>query len=129
VNTREQQVAEWNRVNGDTLIPCRWAAKLSPSACRAYQTRIGRYSAGQYEGGPARRVIREDFQRCAGPAPCPHFLADSEAAGERERRSVETRAALRNRRTGVNRARELDRLTNPDVMLVEGPWKRSLVKR
>lgn len=129
MNTIQDQVRKWRALDGNEPVQCRWEAEISVAGCCSYQTRIGRYSSAPNEENGPRRVMREDFQRCATPTRCPHFLDDSEAARLHERRIIDTRGVRSSQRSDANRGREMDRLTNPDLMLGEGPWKRSLVAR
>jgi hypothetical protein len=124
-----EQVAQWKRDRKEELIQCRRASTLTRDACRLFQSRIARRSSIRYDGGPPTRLLREEYLHCACGAPCPHFLGDAEAEALRERRERDSRRNRRERLTRAHRVRELERLTNPDLMLAEGPWKRSLVAR
>jgi hypothetical protein len=70
--------------------------------------------------------VNADFVRCLLPEPCVHLISDAEADAGREAHSRNDVGfkELWNRRS---RGRECDRFVNPDVMLGEPAWRRSLL--
>ncbi len=120
-------VEEWKQANAGNIIDCRWGCRLSREACLRYQTKSKRYVMHfQGEKEPLLR-INSDFLTCVFPDPCPHFLPDEEAAALRERIRQAGDDDVVMRRVRQNEAKEKERLVNPDTMLDEADWNRSLI--
>ncbi len=120
---------QWFAQNSESLIDCRWGCRITPEACRLYQTRAGRHVI--YFSGlenPASDV-NGDFVLCVHPEPCPHLL--SEEALEEIRPALQMRRDhwSRSRKCGSSISRKWEELTSPDIMLDEPAWRRSLVRR
>jgi hypothetical protein len=121
-------VAEWKEANADNIIECRWGCRLSRNACTGYQTKSKRYIAHfQGEKDPLLR-INSDFLICAFPDPCPYFLSDEEAEILRDRARQLGDDDLAAKRAHYSMAKQKDRLVNPNIMLSEADWVRSLIK-
>ncbi len=120
-------VEQWKEMNAHRLIECRWGCNITSEACRLYQARTGRYVLhfnGQREPYPR---VNADYLRCFLPEPCAHLMSDDEIRGlEATVGSVNHRPSPE-RRERSRHARELDRLVNPDLMLREAQWNRSLI--
>ncbi len=121
-------VDEWKQLNADRLIDCRWGGKITREACSSYQLRRSRYVL-HFNGDrdPLSR-LNADYLRCFFPSPCPHFLTDDEVELRLWESDDDEPDRHAERRSKVNSARELHRLTSPDEMLAEGSWARSLIK-
>jgi hypothetical protein len=119
----------WKELNSHRFVECRWGCSLTPEACRSYQSRTARYVIhfnGQREPYPR---VNADYVKCCLPEPCPHLMPDDEV---RSLRSLGDTARIRQlfeRRALSREARQLDRLANPEQMLCEEQWNRSLVVR
>jgi hypothetical protein len=121
-------VEEWKQRNAAELIDCRWGCRLTRGACRSYQSRRDRYIIhfnGQQRPYPR---VNADYLRCVYPEPCPFLISDDEVEELRAERSLELDDRSLRRRNRENHARDLDRLSNPEQMLGEAQWARSLVK-
>ncbi len=129
MTTGPATVEQWKKENSGRLVQCRWGCRITTEACRAYQSRSSRY-VQHFNGqrNPYARVNAE-YLRCLGPDPCPHVTSDEEAEVLRSDRLFHNDAASVGRRGRASQARELERVTNPDVMLSEARWNRSLVKK
>lgn len=116
---------EWKLRNTASLIECRWGCAITPDACRAYQARTVRY-VQHFNGDrvPCSRVNAE-YVRCFFPEPCPHLLSDEEARAALEARR-HRQLPLEGKARQL-RARERERLVNPEEMLHEERWRRSLL--
>jgi hypothetical protein len=119
---------QWLKDNAQRLIPCRWGCRITPEACRRYQSRASRhviYFSGLDDPGIG---VNSDFVLCMHPEPCPHLITDA----EQERTQMATRMSANpksvERRSRVSEIRKWDELTNPDRMLNEPGWRRSLVR-
>jgi len=123
--TSVASVEQWKQEHG--LVKCRWGCSITVDACRSYQARSARYVI-HFNGAadPLPRVNAE-YIRCVLPEACPHLLSDDEAhrAHERLRASGALRGDRRLQRAVIGRAR--NRLVNPDRMLNEPMWRRSLL--
>ncbi len=120
---------QWFAQNSHKLIDCRWGCRITPEACRLYQTRASRhviYFSGLETPGLG---VNADFALCVHPEPCPHLL--SEQALEEIRPAVQmlNDERSRSRRSTSADTRKWEELTSPDIMLNEPAWRRSLVKR
>jgi hypothetical protein len=129
MNSAPISVEQWKTENAARLVECRWGCRITPEACRAYQSRSSRY-VKHFNGrrNPFTRANAE-YLRCLGPDPCPHATSDEEAHASRSERAFRNDAASIARRCLGNRAREVARAVSPDVMLSEARWTRSLIKR
>ena len=115
----------WKKSNAGKLIDCRWGCKITVDSCHAYQSRNARYVLHfNGERTPAPRANAE-YLRCFFPEPCSHFLSDEEARAARELRDQGKRSVQSQIRQ--NQRREVHRLVNPDEMLREPQWLRSLL--
>jgi len=77
---------------------------------------------------PCQR-INADYLLCFTPEPCPNLLSDEEAlAGLEELKSHRTPQFI-DQRMAQLRARQNHCSVNPDVMLNEPAWGRSLVSK
>ncbi len=123
------QVERWKRAHRDELIQCRWGARITAAACRAYQTRRARYITHfQSQKGATARPNAE-YLRCCNPGPCPHLISDEELAELTPAGDDARDAGAADRRNKAQCAREFERLSSPNAMLSEADWKRSLIKR
>jgi hypothetical protein len=121
-------VAQWKELNADRLVECRWGCSMTVEACRSYQSRTGRYVLhfnGQRVPYPR---VNADFVNCLLPEPCPHLMSDDEIRSRRNKRDLPKISQLSERRALSREGRELDRLANPEHMLREEQWNRSLVR-
>ncbi len=119
--------AQWKELNAHRLIECRWGCSITVEACRSYQSRTGRYVLhfnGQREPYPR---VNADYLNCFMPEPCPHLLPDEEINRLAETCGQHNHRTTLERRARSRQARETDRLVNPDQMLREAQWNRSLV--
>jgi hypothetical protein len=122
-------VDHWKEANAHRLIDCRWGCTITSQACRAYQTRTSRYIVhfnGEVEPFPR---MNADYVTCFLPEPCPHLLPDAEARGPAENGSGRCGSSDRERRVTALKNRLRRQLVDPDVMLMEEDWRRSLVSR
>jgi hypothetical protein len=123
-----QSVAEWKARNAHRLIDCQWGCRITRYACKAYQLRNARHVI-HFNGHahPCTRV-NADYVGCFSPEPCRHVISEEKARlhGPAQETSESFRDA--GSRMRANRARTIDRLTNPDHMLREPRWTRSLIK-
>jgi hypothetical protein len=120
-------VDQWKELNAHRLVECRWGCSITAEACRSYQSRTCRYVLhfnGQREPYPR---VNADYLKCLLPEPCPHLVPDEEINGLPETCGIHKRGISVERRARSRHARELDRLANPDQMLREAQWNRSLV--
>lgn len=118
-------VEEWKRSRGTGLIQCRWGCAITLAACRAYQSRNVRYVLhfnGQRTPYPR---VNAEYLRCFFPEACPHLMSDEEAREALEARKLKKQPPEKKLRE--HRSREWERLVNPDEMLKEGQWNRSLL--
>jgi hypothetical protein len=115
----------WTKLNAGRLVDCRWGCKITIDSCHAYQSRSPRYIL-HFNGdrNPSQRINAE-YLNCFFPEPCPNFLSDEEAQAVRELRDPGQRSLQK--QIKQNHSRELNRLVNPDEMLREAQWRRSLV--
>lgn len=116
---------EWKLRNRPDLVECRWGCAITREACRAYQSRTVRYVL-HFNGDrvPYPRVNAE-YVRCFLPEACPHLLSDEEAQAALEARR--NRQMPLERKARQYRGRDRERLVNPDEMLHEERWRRSLL--
>ncbi len=128
MTTVKEIAGQWKYQNADRLIDCRWGLKITREACRLYQARSAR-TVFHFNGDrvPYQRV-NADYLKCCLPHACPHLISDEEARelGDVHRDSSFHRNLKRTR--DGNQARQWDRLVNPESMLGEDEWHRSLVK-
>lgn len=124
VTTAEQ----WKTLNSQKLLDCRWGCKLTEQACRSYQARTPRYVV-HFNGSsdPCSRV-NADYISCFLPEPCPHLVSDCELHEAESCRAPKINDPELRRKRMLHRGREMERLANPDRMLQEAEWHRSLVK-
>jgi hypothetical protein len=125
----ELTVDQWKEQSAHRLVECRWGCSMTADACRSYQSRTGRYVLhfnGQREPYPR---VNADYLNCLLPEPCPHLMSDDEARSRRNPGDSTRIRELSARRALSREARELDRLVNPEHMLREGQWNRSLVRQ
>lgn len=122
-------VEEWKRRNAAVLVDCRWGCRMTRAACRSYQSRRDRYII-HFNGDqkPYPRV-NADYLRCVYPEPCPFLIADDEVEELRAEHRYNLGGLPLGRRNGTNHARDLHRLSNPEPMLREPRWARSLVMK
>lgn len=122
-------VDQWKEANAHRLIHCRWGCKITPEACRTYQSRTGRYIL-HFNGDsePSQRANAE-YVSCLLPEPCPNLMSDEDIHALCKSRSENTLSADRERRLVARRLRVRQQLADPDVMLEEDEWRRSLVSR
>ena len=124
-----ETVEQWRERNAHRLICCRWGGKITPEACRSYQTRAERYVLHfNGEAAPLLRV-NADYLRCFDPDPCPHLMDDQEVRAIQNEAVPMDSDAFSKRRIDTKRAREKEHLTNPDTMLWEPNFNRSLLVR
>jgi hypothetical protein len=118
-------VEQWKQRNRGNVVQCRWGCEITLDACRAYQSRTVRYVL-HFNGDrvPLPRVNAE-YVRCFVPDACPHLLSDEEAHEALEARRRQQVPSDRMSRQHRGRIRE--RLIDPDDMLREEPWRRSLL--
>ncbi|MBI4965363.1 MAG: hypothetical protein HY913_18955 [Desulfomonile tiedjei] len=118
-------VEHWTELNAGNLVDCRWGCRITVDACHSYQSRAARYVL-HFNGDrtPSQRVNAE-YLRCVFPEPCTNFLSDEEAQAARELRALTKRPLQMQIRQ--HQGREMNRLINPEEMLREAPWHRSLV--
>ena len=128
MNSAEILTGKWRRDNSHRLIDCRWGCRMSLDACRKYQARCRRYVI-HFNGtrSPLSRVNAE-YLKCLYPEPCAHLISDEEAAEMRAVNGLSVDQELKRRRKQANRAKEWDRFINPDHMLEEEDWNRSLIR-
>jgi hypothetical protein len=120
---------QWKQAHAQRLIACRWGCMISPEACRLYQSRTGRHVLhfnGDQEPLPRPNA---DYIHCLMPDPCPHVISEEEAAAVALTRSLHRETVKRDRGRLHERARRRNLLVNPDAMLGEGDWSRSLLRR
>jgi hypothetical protein len=121
-------VDQWKEANRHRLIDCRWGCRITPEACLAYQSRASRYVIHfNGDSSPAQRVNAE-YVTCFLPDPCPHVTADEHV---QSLRSDSGRSVTQDRDRGlqIRKLRLRQQLANPNVMLEEEDWCRSLVTR
>ena len=120
---------QWKEANAHRLIDCRWGCRISPEACRSYQTRTNRYII-HFNGETAQFPrMNADYVTCFLPEPCPHLMPDDDARALTERGRYRGDASNRERRHAVQKNRLREQLADPNVMLMEQDWRRSLVSR
>ncbi len=121
-------VEQWKALNSHKLLKCRWGCKLTTQACRSYQSRTPRYVI-HFNGSlePCSRV-NADYINCLLPEPCPHLVSDCELREADSRTAPQINDPALRRKGMLHRGREMERLSNPDRMLQEAEWHRSLVK-
>lgn len=120
-------VEEWKRLHRDELVECRLGGTITKQACRKYQCRDARYVI--HFAGHDESYVRpnSDYVLCMIPDPCPHLLGDDDIEECRPGDLVLSSAARNGRsRTQV---RHREKLVNPDYMLEEPDWHRSLITR
>ncbi|MGO9567262.1 MAG: hypothetical protein ACLP5H_06965 [Desulfomonilaceae bacterium] len=121
-------VDQWKELNADKLVECRWRCSMTVEACRSYQSRTSRYVLhfnGQREPYPR---VNADYLKCFLPEPCPHLLPDEEINRLAQTSGPHKRLTSPERRAHSRQCREMDRLANPDQMLREAQWNRSLIR-
>ncbi len=65
---------QWFEQNAGRLIDCRWRCRITPEACRVYQSRAVR-SVTEFGGvDDSGEGVDYELVRCLHPEPCPHFL-------------------------------------------------------
>jgi hypothetical protein len=128
MTTPQELATQWKVQNAERLMDCRWGLKITPEACRLYQSRSAR-KVLHFNGdrNPYPRV-NADYLQCCLPEECPHLISDAEAEALGELH----RATAYQRNPGLtraqNQARQWDRMVSPASMLGEKEWHRSLVK-
>ncbi|MEW6349759.1 MAG: hypothetical protein AB1646_11905 [Thermodesulfobacteriota bacterium] len=129
MSTHADTAEQWFAQNSGRLIDCRWGCRITPEACRLYQTRARRHVI--YFGGSEAPAlgVNGDFVLCVRPEPCPHLLP--EETGQETSPATWTlhNERLKARRSASAGSRKWEELTNPDIMLDEPAWRRSLVRR
>jgi len=125
MNAATAQVEEWRKLNSPRLVQCRWGCAITVEACRAYQSRTVRY-VNHFNGQrvPYLRANAE-YLRCLSPEPCPHLMSDREAGEALEARRFNNLSPEKKLRE--HRARDMQRFVNPEEMLKEAEWHRSLL--
>jgi hypothetical protein len=129
MSQRALTVDQWKELNAHRLIECRWGCSITTEACRSYQSRTSRYVLhfnGQRNPYPR---VNADYLNCFLPEPCPHLIADNEVRTLGDTSEPGNSRLGSERRARSRQAREADRFTNPERMLAEGQWNRSLVRR
>lgn len=129
MKTGPQTVEQWRAANDQRLIDCRWGCRITPEACRAYQSRRSRYILhfnGQRKPFPR---VNADYLQCVDPEPCVHFMPDDETDALRDQRNLRFDGVLGERSRASMQAKERERLVSPDHMLNEAQWTRSLVTK
>ncbi|MEJ2717925.1 MAG: hypothetical protein P8182_12415 [Deltaproteobacteria bacterium] len=122
-------VEEWKELHAADLIDCRWGCRMTRAACRSYQARRDRYII-HFNGQPRPYPrVNADYLRCVYPEPCAFLISDDEVAQLRADRGLEVDGLCQERRNRESQARDLDHLSNPEPMLGEPQWARSLVKK
>lgn len=129
MNSQPAAARQWMEQHADDLLACRWGCKISPSACRSYQSRSARY-VFHFNGdrNPSQRINAE-YLLCFTPEPCPNLLSDKEARALLEDRRSSRSPHFIDRRIAQSRDRHNHSLVNPDAMLNEPSWGRSLVSK
>ena len=120
---------QWKERNSHRLIECRWNSTITLEACHAYQSRNTRYVIHFNGSGTPQPRVNADFLRCLDPEPCPHLLSDPEVEELRAERNSSGSDVSAVKRMLVRRAKTWGRLVDPDRMLAEPDWTRSLVKK
>jgi len=125
MNAAAANVEEWKKHNSARLVQCRWGCAITMEACRAYQSRTVRY-VNHFNGQrvPYPRANAE-YLRCLSPEACPHVMSDQEAGEALEARRLKKLPSETKLRE--HRAREMQRFVNPEEMLKEAEWHRSLL--
>ena len=128
MSSTEISTEKWRRDNSHKLVDCQWGCSLSLDACKKYQARCRRYVI-HFNGtrSPLSRVNAE-YVKCLYPEPCAYLISDEEAAEIRAVNGLSTDQGHKKRRKRLNRAKEWDRFVNPDHMLEEEDWNRSLIR-
>lgn len=127
MNTGAKTVKQWLELNADKLIPCRWGGRITTDACRSYQTRRSRFTVyfRTFETGYVRP--NADFLKCVSPEPCPYLIPGAELDDNPEWVPLEELEAAIDRRREVAEVIQMARYTDPEEMLSEEDWMRSLI--
>lgn len=120
-------VEQWRDNNRGRIVQCRWGCSMTADACLAYQLRTERYVIHFQGTATPKRTVNADYVRCLLPEPCPHALADDEARRSQKSSDSDKASLLPKYRPGKNQGLTRDRLVNPDRMLEEPDWRRSLL--
>ncbi len=117
MKTGPVSVDQWREQNSEALIDCRWCGRIMPDSCRSYQSRTERYII-HFSGTatPCRRV-NADYIKCFQPDPCEHLIENVESAAAAGESALND--PFLHLKAGAEPAREFDRFTNPEHMLVE----------
>ena len=126
----EENVAQWREANAHRLLECRWGCTITVDACRLYQSRTNRHVL-HFNGDrdPTTLRVNADYLRCFLPTPCPHALSDADQQKLRDAQGPLYGGAHRERLARINQERCRERLVNPDLMVGEAEWHRSLISR
>jgi hypothetical protein len=130
MKSTEEAVAQWRQTNAHLLVDCRWGCKITIDACRRYQSRTSR-NILHFNGDrdPTTLRVNADYLRCFLPIPCPHAISDAEQQKLRDAQGPLYDGAHRERLARVNQERYRERLVNPEMMVGEADWHRSLIGR
>ena len=122
-------VDQWKATNAHRLVDCRWGCRITQEACHAYQSRAGRYIL-HFNGDsePSQRANAE-YVTCLLPEPCPNLVPDADIRTLGKNRSEQGLLVHRERMLAARRHRQRQQLSDPNVMLEEEEWRRSLVSR
>jgi hypothetical protein len=122
-------VDQWKERNAHRLIDCRWGCRITPEACHAYQARAGRYILHFNGDSEPYQRANAEYVTCLLPEPCPNVVPDHDIRTLGKNRSENGLLADRERRLAARRLRQRQQLADPNVMLEEEDWRRSLVSR
>ena len=122
-------VDQWKGLNAHQFVDCRWGCSITRKACEAYQSRTERRVIHFNGSSHACSRANAEYIRCLLPDPCPHVISNRDSDRETPGRSLQHATAAARRRAACSHARDLERLVNPDNMLRESRWHRSLVKQ
>ncbi|MFC1834690.1 hypothetical protein ACFL2Q_08145 [Thermodesulfobacteriota bacterium] len=121
-------VEEWRKQNSHRLIECRWVNRITREACRAYQSR-GVRNTTPVNGRPSLYACLDaDYLSCRQPEPCPFVLSQDEVSALQHGSANGIKELSGRRLNGINRGIKKDRLVNPNHMLGEASWTRSLLE-
>jgi hypothetical protein len=120
-------VEQWQSNNRGRIVQCRWGCSMTADACLAYQLRTDRYVVHFQGTASPKRTVNADYVRCFLPEPCPHALSDEEVGRIQEGAASDKAPLIPKYRQGKERGLMRDRLVNPDRMVEEPDWRRSLL--
>jgi hypothetical protein len=121
-------VERWKALNSRRLLECRWGCAITEDACRSYQAKNQRRVIHFNGSMDACSRVNADYIRCLLPDPCPHLLSDDEIDKIRSQVALHSGDNALERRAALRHAREMERLADPNQMLNEAQWHRSLVR-